>query len=551
VQKKRILLVSAMRDSDISNWVNSQMCNPGSRTAFTTPLSLGTIAALTPDRYEVVIWDEAVRGPITEETGPEGDFDLVGITAYSTQLPRARNIARIFRARGILVVAGGAGVTVEPAVCRDHFDVLFIGEAEETWPNFLADWESRSYARQYSPSHLPDMRESPKPRWGSSASTLAASYKYGAVQVNRGCPHECEFCAMWSQFGRKVRSKRASQVVEEVAALAALGFRNILFCTDNFYGSPRDARELVQQLLAYNRSSDPPLRFFTELSIRVSQDDEILRNMADTGFTGVLVGVESSSVESLRETRKRQNLRGDLAEQCRKIASYGIVVQASMIVGFDNDRADVFDQHFRFLQDACIPLPRLHVLTALPGTDLRRRLVSEGRVVETDTALTLPPGISDYGFSSNILFKHMRRSELYAGLIRMLDLIWAWENFETRIVRFIDNIKRVPQRKPNPSSDRVCALMRKSLLRIPGADLAAIGRILEYADKAAPELMIEIVSSLVMMCWENGKAPALKQAIRGRIEIERNMEERNGYVLCTMPGDSIVPFAAPGAVGLP
>lgn len=528
---KRILLVSSTPDIDISTWVNQRTSPRGAHKAFTVPLTLATLAALTPEGYEVVIWDEAVQGPVTETSNP-GSFDLVGISFYSGQLSRAKKIARMFRRRGILVVGGGAGVTAEPENCREHFDVLFLGEAEETWPKFLADWEGGAYGREYIPTRLPDLSLSPKPRWDNLADSLAQCYKYGGVQINRGCPHECEFCAIWTQFGRRVRNKPTTQVIEEVAEQGRLGLRNILFCTDNFYGHPRHAREIVRELTALNRTLDAPMRFYTELSVNISRDEEFLRGLADSGFGCVFVGVESSNIESLKETRKRQNLQGDLVTQCRKIASHGVVVQAALIAGFDSDGPAIFDQHFQFLQDAAIPTPRLNVLNATPGTDLRRRLMREGRLIDMQSTFAgSPSSITDISFFSDILFKQMRRSELYSGMLGLLERVWDWRNFEARIFCFLDNIKRLPDRSPNPHQKRVAASLRENLLLQPAANSQVIERVFDHAAKVAPQLSLEVGLQLALMCWEVVRLPALKDSISRQIEIERTIEERNGYVL--------------------
>jgi radical SAM superfamily enzyme YgiQ (UPF0313 family) len=529
---KSILLISAMNDMDISKWVNTHVAQPEMRRAFAVPLGLGTIAALTPERYEVAIWDESVQGPVNERNLAGRQFDLVGVTAYSGQLSRARELGQLFRQQRIPVVIGGPGVTSDPEGCRTAFDVLFLGESEETWPKFLAEWEAGTNASQYEPSHLPDMSLSPKPRWDSIAHLLPASYLYGTVQTNRGCPHNCEFCSEWIRFGRKVRTKSTRQILEEVSEFGRRGLKNVLFCTDNFYGAPQQARELAREILALNESYDPPMRFNTELSLNVSRDDELLRNLADAGFGTVFVGVESSSTESLRETRKRANINDDLAAQCRKIAANAMVVQASMIVGFDNDGPDIFDRHFRFLQEAFVPVPRLNVLSATPGTDLHKRLLGEGRVLDVKrTFAGQSEGISEACFSSNILFKGMSRADLYAGMIRLHELVWDWESFEVRMRGFIDNITRLPQRKQNTKLQQVVASLRKTLPGVVGANPEVIERVFCHAETAAPQLMVDVASCLMLMCWEVTRLPSLKETLQRQVEIEKRVESKNGYVI--------------------
>ena len=529
---KSILLVSVIDDMEISEWISHHTAQPHVRKAFSVPLSLGIIAALTPEQYKVVIWDEAVHGRIGEHTDLSQHFDLIGITAYSSQLARAKELAQMFRRQGVPVVAGGAGVIAAPKDCRGHFDVLFLGEAEETWPKFLAEWEAGTHASQYAPSHFPDLSLSPKPRWDSIAHLLPTSYKYGAVQINRGCPYDCEFCDIWSHFGRTVRSKPVQQVIEEVSELARLGMQAVYFANDNFYGNPKHAREVVRELATLNRTLDPSLSFTTELSINISHDDEFLRNLADAGFINFYIGVESSNIESLKETRKRHNLHGDLAAQCLKIASYGVPVQAGMIVGFDSDPKDIFERHFDFIQKACIPHLRLSLLLGLPGTGLRERLTREGRVLDMEKTLAGHSSCVDkLGFSSNILFKCMSRSEVYTGLLQFVGKLWDWKNIEARLCGFIDNVKRQPERKLSPRLQQTVAKSREFLPRMPGANAEVIERVLAHAERVTPLLLRAIARQLALACWEVAQLESARAAIRKQIEIEWTLEERNGYVM--------------------
>ena len=147
------------------------------------PLHLATIAALTPDDVQVDLWDEKVHGRIEETTEFSIDYDLVGITGYSSHLRRAKEIARIFKQRGVLVAMGGVGVSTTPEHFLDVADVLFLGEAELTWPQFIADWKSGNYRRQYRQVTKPDLATSPVPRWDNIADQMQY-YLLGAVQTN-------------------------------------------------------------------------------------------------------------------------------------------------------------------------------------------------------------------------------------------------------------------------------------------------------------------------------------------------------------------------------
>ena len=151
------------------------------------PLGMATVAALTPDDIEVDMWHEGIREQITEDTDLGNDYDLVAVTGYGAHISRVREIGQIFCARGVLVAVGGPGVSAAPEYYRDQFDVVFIGEAEYTWPKFIADWKSGAYKSEYRQVSKVDMADSPLPCWDKVASD-ANRYVMGAVQTTRGCP---------------------------------------------------------------------------------------------------------------------------------------------------------------------------------------------------------------------------------------------------------------------------------------------------------------------------------------------------------------------------
>ena len=158
-----------------------------------TPLHLATIAALTPDEYEVDIWDEGARGEIDDSTDLGGPVDLVGITGYIAHIPRAIELAGVFQRRGLTVAIGGPGVSGAPELCRGVFDVVFLGEAEITWPRFLQEWKQGTHRNEYRQVERPDLSTSPAPRWDSVTADIKR-YRIAGVQTTRGCPYDCEFC---------------------------------------------------------------------------------------------------------------------------------------------------------------------------------------------------------------------------------------------------------------------------------------------------------------------------------------------------------------------
>lgn len=492
------------------------------KKAFTTPLHIATIAGLTPAGIEVDLWDEPVQGLIDENTEFAKEYNLVGITGYGLHFSRARAISQVFRERGIPVAIGGPGVSSFPEMYRDHFDIIFIGEAELTWNEFISDFLAGDYKSEYKAETLPDLSLSPAPRWDSIAEQIGTSYLTASVQVTRGCPFNCEFCDVWQLFGRKMRVKPVERVLNEIIRLEALGVDTILLCSDNFHGSPHYAKELVSALIPLNNSFKKPMQYRTEITITVARDDKLLELMADACFSGFLVGIESPSPESLNETRKRHNLRfGDLTGNCLKVLSYGIPIDGSMIVGFDSDTVDIFDRQVEFLQEACIPFPRPHMLKAIHGTDLWKRLRAEGRVVEVDELYGSTMGV-DPQHTTNIIPKQMTRVQMLSGYLGMIEKIYDWDNFEARIKGFVSNVKRQPKMRLDDLS--FVTRVRSALPRLDEKARNAIESVLEHTEKTAPFMMLSVAILAMRHLQEVVRLPIMRESLLKQIEMEEKFD---------------------------
>ena len=303
--------------------------------------------------------------------------DIVGVTGMSVQRFRMREILRELRRRGAFVVVGGPWVTVKEDYFGDLADVIFVGEAEETWPEFLAEWEEGLHRRRYEQCEKTDMARVPCPRYDQID---ARHYMFGSMQISRGCPFQCEFCDIIVTFGRRPRLKTAAQVIAELEALRAAGMEMIFIVDDNLIGNKAAIKPLLVEVAAWQRANAFPLTFFTEASLDLADDRELLRLMVEANIQSVFVGVESPSEASLRETKKFQNVRSGatIVERIHRIQDAGLDVWCGMIVGFDSDDATVFDAQREFLRESRIVHAMIGMLSAIPKTPLYQRLADEG-----------------------------------------------------------------------------------------------------------------------------------------------------------------------------
>lgn len=488
--------------------------------SFLMPLHIATVAAVTPDEFQVDLWDESTMGPATE--ADLGRYDLVGITGYTAHLPRAKAIAQFCRERGVPVAIGGPGISTMPQRHYDDFDILFIGEAELTWPQFLNDWKRGSHQKVYRQVAPVDLALSPIPRWDSITNQLPY-YHLGGVQTSRGCPFDCEFCDVSYLFGRRYRYKPIENVLKELLALERLGVWRISFCDDNFIGNRRYAKDLLREIISLNRSLRQPLRFATELTIDVAQDDELLALLADASFVEIFIGIESPNKDSLREANKPQNVTSDLVKDVQKVQSYGLAVRGSLIVGFDHDDKSIFDHHYRFVGESCVAVPSVRVLMAPPGTQLWQRLRKEGRLLKTETEGRYfgNPG------TTNIIPKGMSRSELHTGYLQLIEKMYDWDNFAARVKGFVGGVTRRPDMRMTLRDwQRLIPFARFVLTRLDRRSRPTVLGIMWHALRVAPFMLPRLVG-LISRQYGYAERPKLRAAIERLIE----QEETAGFAL--------------------
>jgi radical SAM superfamily enzyme YgiQ (UPF0313 family) len=387
----------------------------GKRCVFPN-LALPTLAALTPPGIEVTLCDENV-----EDVDFDVDADLVGITGFIVHRERMFELCAEFRARGKLVAVGGPYATLCPEDFRERADVVFVGEAEETWPGFLADLEGGRFQPEYRASGLPDIASNPVPRFDL---LRLDRYRTITMQFARGCPFNCEFCDIIVMYGRKPRTKSVETALAEVEELHRLGIANVFLVDDNFIGNRAVAKRFLRALIPWQEAHGFPIEFFTEVSLNLAADEELLGLLRDANFRMLFVGIESPRTESLLETKKTQNTRGDMLASVHRIQSYGFQVDAGMIVGFDADDPSIFEEQFRFIEEARIPISMTGLLNAVPRTPLHARLARAGRLLSESTG--------DQFVFTNIIPSGMSQLELYEGYRRLLHRLYEPENYRRR-----------------------------------------------------------------------------------------------------------------------
>jgi radical SAM superfamily enzyme YgiQ (UPF0313 family) len=399
----------------------------------TADLALPTLAALAPRDFQVQLCDEAIA-PVDFSTSA----DYVAITGKVTQHRRMVELAGEFRRRGKIVLIGGPHASLAPAEVRPHCDILVRGEIEEIAEQLFADLRERRWQDEYE-GGKPDLRLSPVPRWDlyPNARAMAAT-----VQTSRGCPFGCEFCDVIQYLGRKQRYKPIAQVLAELDEVHRHGYRSVFLADDNFTAWRGRAKELLIALRVWNdRQTDGRVQFSTQLSVDAAEDDELLRLCADAGLTYVFIGLETPNEASLREARKRQNLRRDPVEQVERFLRHGIMAAGGMIAGFDADGPDIFQRQLEFAMALRVPLVSAGALVAPRATPLYARLASEDRLLADGPEVAAQP------WATNIVPRQMTRDTLLGGMRWLCSQLYAPAVFEERLMRSLQVLgtEYVPQ----------------------------------------------------------------------------------------------------------
>ncbi|MFH0925271.1 MAG: DUF4070 domain-containing protein [bacterium] len=415
------------------------------------PLGLLTVAAMLPSHYKVELIDINFM-PLSDEV--IASADLVFISAMIVQKDSLNKLIERCKCLGKSVVAGGPYPT-SSYKSIENVDYFVLNEAEITLPQFLEDWENNKAKHVYSSSVKADITTTPIPRFD-----LIPMHSYGsmALQYSRGCPFNCEFCDIIEMFGRRPRVKNNEQVIRELDTIYSLGWRGAVFIVDdNFIGNKRKVKELLPIVADWQKERKYPFELFTETSINLAADEYLLDLMSVAGFNMVFLGIETPVDETLASTGKTQNLRQDLFNSVIKIQSKGIEVTGGFIVGFDNDPPDIFERQIKFIQKSGIVLAMVGLLTALPNTQLYRRLEKEGRLVQDSS------GNNTHDLQLNFKPK-MDLNTLISGYKYILTNIYNPKAYFERCLTFLNNLHPHQHSSRQVRFAEVLALV-KSLLR--------------------------------------------------------------------------------------
>jgi len=384
------------------------------------PLNLAIIAALTPDDWEIEIFDEILE-PFSYR-----EADLVGITSYTGSAPRAYQLAQLYRSEGIPVVMGGIHASMVPEEAQNYVDSVVVGEAEGVWEKVISDFEAGQMQKVYQGELLP-MEGAPIPRHD----LLGPRYKIASVQTTRGCPKDCEFCSVSAFNGRHYRKRPVEEVLDELEAIPQ---RLIFFVDDSFIENNQESEERAIALFKGMIDRKLDKRWGCQVSINVADNEELLHYAYESGCRLFLMGVESEKEAALDNLGKKLNLkqRSRYDEIFKRIHDHKIGILGTFIFGMDTDTpADLYERA-KFIKKSRVDAVQPTILTPLPGTKLYDRFKEENRLLFTN----YPKDWARYDWSDIVYTPaQMSREQMKKTMIKCWKSLGNWRTVISKFIR--------------------------------------------------------------------------------------------------------------------
>lgn len=391
------------------------------------------LAALFPPEINVTVRDEQVR-PVDYDI----DVDLVAITFLISNAPHAYEIADRFRNQGTPVIMGGFHASALPDEVLKHADAVVVGEAEDVFPEIIKDFKQGALKRIYKSTKLHSLKGLPVPRYDLIEKDFILNHP---VQATRGCPFRCSFCSVISLYP-SLRVRPIDEVIRDITCFEGRNYlqnKMVIFMDNNLIANKKYAKDLFRKMT--------PLKkwWLSQLSIDMANDKELMMLAAKSGCLSVYIGIESFSQENLKNIGKRQNKLSDYKNAIKTFHEYGIYVQASIIIGLDDDTMDSICNIPNIIQELGIDIPHIHILTPLYGTQLFDQYSRENRI--------LTKNWSHYNFRNAVFQpKNMNVDELHSLYLKIWKETYSISNvigrvsknlpisnFPSFLLRFLDN----------------------------------------------------------------------------------------------------------------
>ena len=401
-----------------------------SRFSTFSPLGLAYVAAATPATWEVKIADENFQPFKFEEA------DLVAITAFTSNINRAYEIAGMYRKNGTKVIMGGIHASMLPDEVMSYADSVIIGEVEDIWQAVLKDFDENKLAKKYIGPRVDMENYNIVPR----RDLLNPNYMWESVQTSRGCPFNCHFCSVSRYLGKAYRCRKAEDVLKELSSIEK---RHIAFVDDNLIGyspeSVQRAKKLFQGMIDQNLEK----KWWMQTSINAADDEEVVALAARAGCMFVFIGFEAISLTSLKEMKKGINVKTGVDNYRRVVDTfhkYGIGVFGAFIIGNEFETKEYYKELADYLAHSGIDMFQISILTPLPGTDLMEEIITGDRLIYKD----FPKDWDKYRFSYVVHKpKEIALETIYAADNYIKSRLYSFPTYPIRLLKSLFSLRNL------------------------------------------------------------------------------------------------------------
>jgi len=332
------------------------------------PQSIFSLAASTPDVYDVELIDETIDMQVNYET----DAELIVIFFSTPDAMRGYALADKFRMLGKTVVLGGLHVKFNKFEALKHADTLLIGETEGIWEQLLIDYSKSDLRKVYERTSLVDLKDVK-----AYPTDLISPEDYGhvwSVLVSRGCVNKCSYCTV-HKFFDSMRYRPIDDVINEIRGSGA---KIVELHSDNLTADREYAKTLFEKLMPLN------IKWVAETTADFANDDELVELAAKSGLVYLLLGLETPSSKALENLDKGFMRVEEVKAQIKKLHKHGIIVDSAMMFGVDGQTEDIFDETIKFVKEIDLDVAHAVVPIPFPGTNFFRKLESQGRILTYD-----------------------------------------------------------------------------------------------------------------------------------------------------------------------
>lgn len=380
-------------------------------------LSLTSVAAATPSDWSVDYWDEnLLQGHPPYDPFPQ----VVGITVHLTFARRAYELAMWYRQCGAVVILGGLHAVSCPDEVAPHADAIAVGDGVGLWPRILHDIDTGTLQPRYDASFNSSYRDDPPPR--REILPKRDFLTTTSLIATRGCHNRCGFCYLST---RGLHMPYRMRHPDDVAAEFAANGEPYGVFIDNNLGSRKDyLRDLCRALQPLD------IIWSAAVTIDVTDEPDLVREMALSGCTGVFIGFESLTAQNLDDARKKTPRPNDYARRVEIFHRNGVAVNSSFVLGFDHDTPDVFETTIKWIEENRLECSTFHILTPYPGTPLFRQMEADGRILHRNW---------DLYDTAHVVFqpRHMSPQDLFDGYAwcyeRLFKLRSMWRRRPARL----------------------------------------------------------------------------------------------------------------------